>query len=99
MFGIFLESRGESMTLAVRFPFRPAFPPAAKRLGGRWDPKHECWDFHPDSRPEVTALVDRVYGTVDGDDPSGENFASWTDFGGDDDGGMYDAFHVDVGDR
>jgi hypothetical protein len=46
--------------LVLESPFNPCFPPAARKLGGRWDGAHWLFDVRDEAR--VAALCERVYG-------------------------------------
>jgi hypothetical protein len=61
----------------TRTPYNPGWPAAAKELGGNWIPDLKAWVFDASVEAEIRALMDRIYGTTNGEDPSGDNFNTW----------------------
>lgn len=54
--------------LIVRTPYHPAFPPAARDLGGKWVQAQSLWTFDPRDEQRVRDLCMRLFGT-DGSAP------------------------------
>jgi hypothetical protein len=52
--------------LSVICPYHPNFPPAARALGGKWDPDRKTWWFDPRDEEDVRATLRKIYGH-DGD--------------------------------
>ena len=52
---------GDQMTVTA--PYHPAFPSAAKRLGGQWASGSRSWTFDPREEVKVRELLTRIYGT------------------------------------
>lgn len=50
----------EGERLLVRSPYHPAFPPEARKLGGKWNRRE--WVFDPRLEEQVRALLARIYG-------------------------------------
>lgn len=49
--------------LHVTSPYHPAFPAAARRLGGRFDGATKAWTFDPRDEDRVRELLTDTYGT------------------------------------
>ena len=54
--------RKEGSNLAVETPYHPAFPSAAKAIGGRWDPDRRVWRFDLRDEERVRALLIDLFG-------------------------------------
>jgi hypothetical protein len=52
----------EEEQLRVRSPYHPAFPPEARKLGGKWDRERGEWVFDPRLEEQIRALLARIYG-------------------------------------
>ena len=50
----------EGERLRVRSPYHPAFPPEARKLGGKWNGRE--WVFDPRLEEQVRDLLTRIYG-------------------------------------
>jgi|GEM_PF-1232841 len=57
-----IEVVPEGGQLHVRSPYHPAFPPGAKKLGGKWDPKRGEWVFDSRLADQVRGLLVQIYG-------------------------------------
>lgn len=49
--------------LTVSSPYNPEYVAAARRLGGRWDPRATVWRFDAREEQRVRDLLRQVYGT------------------------------------
>lgn len=47
----------------VESPYHPSFPPAARKLGGRWDGTRKSWVFDARDEERVHELCRTIYGT------------------------------------
>lgn len=48
-------------------PYTPDWAPAAKRIGGKWQPDTKTWSFDARDEAAVKALLGEHYGWIDGD--------------------------------
>ena len=63
---ITIRQTGDSITL--QSPYADALPPAARRIGGRWDPAARVWRFDARDEQRVRDLAIDIYGTDGTDD-------------------------------
>lgn len=49
--------------IIVRSPYHPDFPPRARDLGGKWNPRAEWWWFDARDEAAVRRLLVEIYGT------------------------------------
>lgn len=57
---IIITAAGESVSVGC--PYTPDFPPAARKLGGRWDKPTAAWIFPRRNRSRVEDLLAEIYG-------------------------------------
>lgn len=55
--------------IVVQTPYHPEFPPAAKRMGGKWDAANRVWVFDARDEERVRALVRGLFGTDGSEEP------------------------------
>ncbi|GEM_PF-366351 len=84
----------DATTVRVASPYNPDFAPAAKRLGGRWEPTTRTWLFDLRDEARVRDLCRRIYGT-DGTVATGDlvtlRLTATCDVASDVHGGLYAA--------
>ena len=61
--------------MSVVSPYIPSFPPAARNLGGKWNPSAAAWIFDVRDEERVRDLLMEVYGT-DGSPETGADLVT-----------------------